>query len=190
MTDSIADITKLVTSPASMKAEARNDGKVHIGYISGEHEDGSKCSACVAFDAAQKATIRSHRGRSEVVQIELPLTGEAFGAFAKGMGGSLDKSGMHIGGQTFKAQTPTLFAYTVDSKGQVHISNVIQGSDAIENFGTWLNDVEKNHGKVKAAAKAAGETMTQCKVAPHAPGDPLGLKAIAAAQAPACGVKR
>lgn len=190
MTDSIADVTKLVTSPASMKAEARNDGKVHIGYISGVHEDGSKCSVCVAFDATHKAAIRSHRGRSEVVQIELPLTGKAFGDFAKGMGGLLDKSGMHIGGQTFDAATPTLFAYTVDSKGQVHISSVIQGSDAIENFGTWLNDVEKNHGKVKEAAKAAGEPMTQCKVAPHNPGDPLGLKTINAAKPTTCGVKR
>lgn len=148
MTDTITDVSTTVTSAEGMKAEARNDNKVHIGYIAGVHEDGSKCSACLRFDAANIGTMREHGEKSEVVRIELELSYEAFNAFAESMGGTLssvtDENGnsrafMNIGGKSFPASTPTLFAYTVDGGGQVRITDVFTGQGS---FGAWLTNVE------------------------------------------------
>lgn len=148
MTDTITDVTTTVTSAEDMKAEARNDNRVHIGYLAGVHEDGSKCSACLRFDAANIPSMREHGEKSEIVRIELQLSYEAFNTFAESMGGTLssvtDENGnpkilMNIGGKSFPASTPTLFAYTVDNAGQVRITDVFTGQGS---FGAWLTNVE------------------------------------------------
>lgn len=169
MTDTITDVTTTVTSAEDMKAEARNDNRVHIGYLAGVHPDGTKCSGCVRFDAANIPTMREHGKKSEIVRIELPLTREAFSEFAQSMGGTLEGSTMNIGGKSFPASTPTLFAYTVDSSGQVRITDVFTGQGS---FGAWLTNVENM--QPEARLSSAMETARAQALAALSDGKPTG----------------